>query len=1518
MEGADDLRALADWIRLDQRDCWRNGKGKFVEEYLTDYPRLKSDRNLSLDVIYEEFCLRRELGDGVEPKEYLERFPALASELHRLFEVHDALDEVLVADRSPRQPQTIHFSPADSTCSMRKPPVGDLIPPVEDAKLPVAGDSGLPPRVGRYDIKGALGSGAFARVYRAFDSQLGRDVAIKVPRHRCFDSPQQLELYLSEARTLASLDHPHIVPIYDVGGTGEHPCFIVSKLIDGTDLGRRMQSQAFSTAASVAIVAAIADALHHAHLKGLVHRDVKPANILLDANDCPVLADFGLALHDGDLGKHPGIMGTLAYMSPEQARGEAHRVDGRGDIFSLGVVLYELLTHKRPFRSDDPSELRQQITSMDARPLRQIDSMVSRELERICLKCLAKRPSDRYATAADLADDLRRYLKPSATTEVDESARSLIPARPRRFAPRYAAALGVVIALLVTSLAWSLRKSPAVPTPMAKLFNEDFNTEIRQFNAEVYRQGREGLELVGTLRDDDPPLPLQANDEVRIRLELTVPAFVYLVWINTSGKAIPVYPWTDLGNWKSLPVVHSTSVIDVPLLKMDEDEPPGMETIVMLVRSDPLADEFDLESQFLDLPKPVRPPQGSLVYFENGAVVAQQSTVYRGPSGFSESAVDSLVELQRSLYRRLSPDFQHMASLSFPCYSEAPLENVESSNSSPIEELKPAANGNAWSLNLEGQPQALPWVKQGKESMREADFVRASDLFTQAMDHLDSGDDNYARVRSYVLSELGQAKCKLGDYRAARHLFEEALRVVGDDGESLPVLFHATNSLTSLLKDQGEYHAAISKCQSALRLIEAYSPRSVVQRAILLGNLGVLLSEQGSSSRMSDALKCAEESLEIMKAYEAQTGDSKYVHTAYNNLGYVLAKAHDHERALAMYEESLKRRRELLHANHPLIARSLEKVADELACQMRFEEAEANYREAMEINDEAYGDLPNGHLHWVSNAHGLGRVLAARGNLSDAREVLERAEKMERRFALDFVSGASEAESLNYLAYRLGPADELMSLYLLHDKVPGQECYAHVAARKAITYRRLAVRNRLGSPISPEEQAAIEEYSRVIKQLAALSVVPHDVTGELKKTMATLGAQKDSLERRLASLESSVEAEDLIVDSVEQQLSLLPPDTIILDFIRFERHSFTDLKKTSPEYAAYVISSRGVQLVTLPDANRIDDLIWAWRDDLLNDRRLNENASMRLPRDELYDRLWAPVETVIPETTRNVWVCPDGAIAAVPWPALGGEDGRCLIDEYCFAIVPHTLSVLTQSMPRSARPHRLLLVGDIINGEQLRLAAAGDEIQTVATLARDMKLDVETLTGKAATADHVIESATAADWIHLAVHGAFLGESLLGEALADLTRGREAEGERGTVLARNPLMLSGLYLAGSESSPHGFMSAQFVATQDFGRPHCVVLSACETGVGDSARGEGVFGLQRAFHLAGATSVLASLWKVEDESTRDFMVAFYQLIFHQDISVSDALCATQRMMRDRGEKASRWSGFNVSLSAIPTN
>src|SRR4051812_32765647 len=213
----------------------------------------------------------------------------------------------------------------------------------------------LPPRavshIGRYRVERALGEGGFGTVYLARDELLQRLVAIKVPHPWLVSRPEDAEAYLTEARTIVALDHPHIVPVYDAGSTEAWACFVVSKYIEGRPLTAKIRDDRPTWAAAAGLVATVAGGLHYIHRKGLVHRDIKPGNILLDAADRPHVVDFGLALWEEHLGRGPKYAGTPAYMSPEQARGEGDRVDGRSDIFSLGVVFYELLTGRRPFHA---------------------------------------------------------------------------------------------------------------------------------------------------------------------------------------------------------------------------------------------------------------------------------------------------------------------------------------------------------------------------------------------------------------------------------------------------------------------------------------------------------------------------------------------------------------------------------------------------------------------------------------------------------------------------------------------------------------------------------------------------------------------------------------------------------------------------------------------------------------------------------------------------------------------------------------------------------------------------------------------------------------------------------------------------------------------------------------------------------------------------------------------------------------------------------------------------------------
>ena len=199
--------------------------------------------------------------------------------------------------------------------------------------------TGPPPAsIGVYRVIRELGRGAYGVVYHAHDDTLDRPVAIKVPRPEIIRAAGGIDLYLKEAKALARLDHPHIVRVYEAKGTGESSCYIVSQYIEGRDLAARLAESRLTPPEAARLVATLADALQHAHEKGIFHRDVKPANILLDISIKPYLADFGLALKEEEIGRGPHLLGTPAYMSPEQARGEGHRVDGRTDICSLGVI----------------------------------------------------------------------------------------------------------------------------------------------------------------------------------------------------------------------------------------------------------------------------------------------------------------------------------------------------------------------------------------------------------------------------------------------------------------------------------------------------------------------------------------------------------------------------------------------------------------------------------------------------------------------------------------------------------------------------------------------------------------------------------------------------------------------------------------------------------------------------------------------------------------------------------------------------------------------------------------------------------------------------------------------------------------------------------------------------------------------------------------------------------------------------------------------------------------------------
>ncbi len=278
----------------------------------------------------------------------------------------------------------------------------------------------VPEAIGRFPIQRRLGRGAFGAVYLARDEQLDRLVAIKVPVPDRFQTPEDLERFNEEARLAARLTHPGIVSVYQVDRDHRGNCFVVLEYVEGLALRQILASERPSQHRAASIMAEVADALQHAHERGLVHRDLKPDNILLDQAGQPHVTDFGLAVDaDTQRIRKGEVAGTPAYMAPEQVRGETHRLDGRTDVWSAGVVLYTMLTGRHPFSGHEKSEVFDEILNREPRPLRQWDQRIAKELQRICLKCLAKRMSDRYATAGDLGEDLRFWLDSSRVAASD-------------------------------------------------------------------------------------------------------------------------------------------------------------------------------------------------------------------------------------------------------------------------------------------------------------------------------------------------------------------------------------------------------------------------------------------------------------------------------------------------------------------------------------------------------------------------------------------------------------------------------------------------------------------------------------------------------------------------------------------------------------------------------------------------------------------------------------------------------------------------------------------------------------------------------------------------------------------------------------------------------------------------------------------------------------------------------------------------------------------------------------------
>ena len=377
-----------------------------------------SPRQQQLDELLAELMRAIDANESPSKKDWLSPHPDFAAELGEFFEKHARVEQLVqplrraaahvLHVRCPHCQNPIELLDEAALENISCPCCGSSFSLVGDqtqSRLPTGGRS-----LGHFQLLERVGVGQFGSVWKARDTKLDRTMAIKIPRTIRLNKAQT-ELFLRDARAAAQLRHPNIVSVHEVGKQDD-TIYIVSDFIQGATLKEWAAASRFTPTLAGELCVKIANALHHAHEAGVIHRDLKPGNIMMNSDGEPHIVDFGLAKREaGEITMTVAgqILGTPAYMSPEQARGEGHAVDRRADIYSLGVMLFELLTGDLPFRGD-AQMLIIQILKDDPPNPRQLNSNISRDLDTICLKCLEKEPRMRYATAQKLALELQRFL----------------------------------------------------------------------------------------------------------------------------------------------------------------------------------------------------------------------------------------------------------------------------------------------------------------------------------------------------------------------------------------------------------------------------------------------------------------------------------------------------------------------------------------------------------------------------------------------------------------------------------------------------------------------------------------------------------------------------------------------------------------------------------------------------------------------------------------------------------------------------------------------------------------------------------------------------------------------------------------------------------------------------------------------------------------------------------------------------------------------------------------------------
>ncbi len=826
--------------------------------------------------------------------------------------------------------------------------------------------------------------------------------------------------------------------------------------------------------------------------------------------------------------------------------------------------------------------------------------------------------------------------------------------------------------------------------------------------------------------------------------------------------------------------------------------------------------------------------------------------------------------------------------------------------------------------------------------------------------------DGHRRMARTML-QLGDLRNMQGRRAESRTWYEKALaiqdKIIGKEFPNGHQEWAQTHTrLARTLHTHGEYEEAGKHAQKAVAMYRhLYNAQEFPNGHPDLA--AALVDSAFMKGGGIEGRKLYEEALEMQKK-QYPDGHRDVVATLMN-LGNVLIGLGDARGAAQRLTEALEMSRKVDKEPTYEQASTLQYIGRLHKRLGDAEEAEKYLTEAVLACVELYPKhlYPLGHDHLATTRKELALALYDHGKGPEAAVEADRSEKMQFDLAAAHMPDVSEAEALNFAVLHLSTPDLLISTWISCGR-SDDELYEHLWRRRGLIHRVHTLRQQAAlKSSSPEVKQLVARYQESRQKLAQAAFAPAASTVQERTTagerLAALTKSKESLERELAS--SLPELRRLAAEATppdHRQLGAkLPPHAVFIDLVQFyyfppgkpqqvrRKTPLNNLSKDTVCYAAFLLSSNGkVTWIDLGPAEPIDKLVKRWREEIVGDA-----AGERVTAAELGKLLWSPLANNLPQGVNTVFIGPDGALSAVPWCALPGtKPGSILLEDLAIATVPHgqfLLAELSGAKSPVATAGRVLSVGDV----DFRLATGGKAVpnsprsksdglwpelpgtrQELSDLAAIGGERVTALRGREATSSHVLAELPKVRFAHLATHGFFADPELQSILQVDEKAFVARSGRvpiRSSVAARNPLLLSGLVFAGGEAkagvpaADDGLLTAEAIAALPLADLQLAVLSACETGLGDVAGGEGVFGLQRAFHQAGTKNVVASLWKVNDEPTAALMRLFYRNLWEQNLPPLEALRQAQLALYRHPEQvtalasATRGPNFNKVVKLV---